>query len=129
MNDAIAQRLKRVASRQTLNLTHYGRKSGKPFKVIIWFVVDGDKVLLGTANVSRQWVKNVTAKPQVELEVGGETFKGEARRISGETERAHVFGLVARKYWYAIPFFAASALLARLGLIGDNTGGFEVTLS
>jgi hypothetical protein len=39
-------RLKAVAgrqSRQTVRLTHYGRKTGKPYKVTMWFVVDGDR--------------------------------------------------------------------------------------
>jgi hypothetical protein len=48
-------RLKRLAGKSTLILTHYGRKSGKPYEVKIWFVVDGDKVFIGTANVERQW--------------------------------------------------------------------------
>ncbi len=34
-------RLKQLAGKQTLILTHYGRKSGKPYEVKIWFVVDG----------------------------------------------------------------------------------------
>jgi len=129
MNDALARRLRAVGSRSTLNLTHYGRKSGKPYKVIIWFVTDGDRVLLGTASIKRQWVKNVTAKPAVELEIGSEHFSGTARRITDEAERSKVLGLVARKYWYAVPFFATGALLARIGLIADNTGAFEVTLA
>jgi len=37
-------RLKRLSGKSTLILTHYGRKSGKPYDVKIWFVVDGDKV-------------------------------------------------------------------------------------
>jgi hypothetical protein len=48
--DALA-RLKRLAGKSTLILTHYGRKSGKPYEVKIWFVVDGDTVFIGTANV------------------------------------------------------------------------------
>ena len=31
-------RLKRVAGKQTTTLTHYGRKTGKPHDVTIWFV-------------------------------------------------------------------------------------------
>jgi hypothetical protein len=43
ISNALA-RLKAVAGRQTLTLTHYGRKSGKPYDVTIWFAVEGDKV-------------------------------------------------------------------------------------
>jgi hypothetical protein len=42
-------RLKRVAGKQTTTLTHYGRKTGKPHEVTIWFVLDGDKLFIGTA--------------------------------------------------------------------------------
>ena len=52
-------RLKRVAGKQTITLTHYGRKTGKPHEVTIWFVLNGDKLFIGTANVSRQWIRNV----------------------------------------------------------------------
>ena len=64
MESNVLTRLKRVAARQTVTLTHYGRKSGKPYDVTIWFVVDGDKIYIGTANVIRQWVRNVQKTPQ-----------------------------------------------------------------
>jgi len=53
-------RLKRVAGRQTTTLTHYGRKSGQPHEVTIWFALAGEKLYIGTANVNRQWVRNVS---------------------------------------------------------------------
>jgi deazaflavin-dependent oxidoreductase (nitroreductase family) len=74
-SNAITQ-LKRLAGKSTLILTHYGRKSGKPYEVKIWFVVDGDKVFIGTANVEHQWIKNVQKNPRIKLSVGGEKFEG-----------------------------------------------------
>jgi hypothetical protein len=41
MDSNALARLKAVAGRQTLTLTHYGRKSGKPYDVTIWFAVGG----------------------------------------------------------------------------------------
>jgi hypothetical protein len=35
-----------VRWQQTLSLTHYGRKAGKPYSVTIWFIVNGDKIYL-----------------------------------------------------------------------------------
>lgn len=43
MESNVAVRLKRVAARQTVALTHNGRKTGKPHEVTIWFVVDGER--------------------------------------------------------------------------------------
>jgi deazaflavin-dependent oxidoreductase (nitroreductase family) len=74
-------RLRRVAGKQTTRLTHFGRKTGKPHEVTIWFVLDGDKLYIGTANVNRQWVRNVQKTPKIRLSIGGENFKGTIRRI------------------------------------------------
>ena len=54
MGAALADRLSRLASRSTLRLTHYGRRSGKPYEVTIWFLVEDDAVYLATANRQRQ---------------------------------------------------------------------------
>ena len=76
------KRLKRVAGKQTTTLTHYGRKTGKSHEVTIWFVLDDDKLYIGTANVNRQWVRNVQKTPKIRLSIGGETFDGNARFLT-----------------------------------------------
>ena len=65
--EANATRLKRIAAKRTLSLTHYGRKSGEPYQVTIWFVVEGEKIYLSTANVERQWVQNVRKTSEVRV--------------------------------------------------------------
>src|SRR5215510_9794271 len=55
----VGERLARLAGCSTLRLQHQGRTSGKPYEVKIWFVVDGDTILLTTMNRGRQWVRNV----------------------------------------------------------------------
>ena len=87
MESKAIMRLKRLAGKQTMILTHYGRKSGKPYEVKIWFVVDGDKVFIGTANVQHQWVRNVQKNPRIKLSVGGEKFEAEARFLADPAER------------------------------------------
>ncbi|HWX41569.1 MAG TPA: nitroreductase family deazaflavin-dependent oxidoreductase [Blastocatellia bacterium] len=126
--DTVADRLKSVAGRQTLTLTHYGRKTGKPYNVTIWFVVDGDKVILGTANVNRQWVRNVQKTPHVKLSIGGDTFEVEARYLTDRAERERAMKMVRRKYWMFLPILGLGVLLMAIGIIKDNTGAFEVTL-
>ena len=69
-------RLRRVAEKQTTRLTHYGRKTGKPHEVTIWFVLDGDRLYIGTANANRHWVRNVQKTPKIKLSMGGESFSG-----------------------------------------------------
>jgi len=126
--ESIADRLNRVAGKQTLRLTHYGRKSGKPYEVTIWFVVDGDEIYLGTANVNRQWVRNVQKTPRVGLAVAGESFDGEARYLTAPAERHRVMKMIRRKYWMFAPILALGPFLSGMGIIADNTGFFEVTL-
>jgi len=128
MNTDTLARLKRLAGKSTLILTHYGRKSGKPYDVKIWFVVDGERVIIGTANVERQWVRNVQKNPRIKLSVGGENFDAEARFLADPAERDRAVAAVVRKYWMYSPVFALGKLLTTLGLMRNTTGAFEVTL-
>jgi len=121
-------RLKLLAGKSTLILTHYGRKSGKPYEVKIWFVVDGDQVFIGTANVERQWVRNVQKSQRIKLSVGGEKFEAEARFLDDPAERDRALAAVGRKYWMYSPVFALGKLLTAIGLMRNTTGAFEVTL-
>jgi len=121
-------RLKRFAGKSTVILTHYGRKSGKPYEVKIWFVLDGDRVFLGTANVQRQWVRNVQKTPRIKLSVGGEKFEAEAQFLSDLAERDRALAAIGRKYWMYAPIFGLGKLLTAIGLMRNRTGAFEVTL-
>ena len=129
MASALADRLKRVGGRQTLRLTHYGRKTGKPYQVTIWFMVDGERVWLATANKNRQWVRNVQKTPPVILTIGNERFEGEARFLSDPAEHNRVLAMVRRKYWMFLPFMALGALLYALRILPNHTGGFEVRIA
>src|SRR3989442_5134297 len=84
-SDLGVARLKRVAGTQTLTLTHYGRRSWKPYDVTVWFAVDGDKILIGTANVNRQWVRNVQKTPRVRLSIADERLQRSGRFITDPT--------------------------------------------
>ena len=126
MDERTAQSLAKIAPLHTLTLTHYGRKSGKPYDVVIWFVVEGQRMFLGTANKSRNWVRNIMVKPNVIIKAGGETFNGTVSEVTEKAGRDHVMGLVQAKYWYAVPFMMVGRLLQNLGVVKDNTGAFEV---
>ena len=129
MDSNALARLKAVAGRQTLTLTHYGRKSGKPYDVTIWFAVEGDKVHIGTANVNHQWVRNVQKIPRIRLAVGGERFEGEARFLAERAEHERAMGAIRRKYWMYRPLIALGQILTAIGVMRDKTGAFEVVLA
>ncbi|HLY05200.1 MAG TPA: nitroreductase family deazaflavin-dependent oxidoreductase [Rhizomicrobium sp.] len=123
------ERLRRAGDRQTLRLTHYGRKSGRPYDVTIWYLVDGDRLYLVSANADRNWVRNVKARPAISLRIGSEVFNGDVRVITDTQEREKVRGLVDRKYWYAIPVLRMAQFLTSMGIIRDNSAAFEVILA
>src|SRR5712691_7000845 len=103
------KRLKRIAGKLTTTLTHYGRKTGKPHEVTIWFVLDDDKLYIGTANVNRQWVRNVRKTPKIRLSIGGETFDGNARFLTDRAEHERAMAAIRRKYWIFRPPHCAGA--------------------
>ncbi len=123
------ERLRQIGDRQTLRLTHYGRKTGRPYEVTIWYLVDDDRLYLASANAARNWVRNVKVRPAVSLRVGDEAFNGNVRAITDPQEREKVIGLVERKYWYVTPILRMARFLASMGIIRDNSAAFEVVLA
>ncbi|MGB8413501.1 MAG: nitroreductase family deazaflavin-dependent oxidoreductase [Candidatus Binatus sp.] len=123
------ERLRRVGDRQTLRLTHYGRKTGRPYEVTIWYMVDDDRLYLASANAARNWVRNVKARPAISLRVGDEVFNGNVRVITDPQEREKVNGLVERKYWFVMPILRLGRFLASMGIVRDSSIAFEVILA
>ena len=123
------ERLQKVGDRQTLRLTHYGRKSGRPYEVTIWYMLDDDRLYLASSNANRSWVRNVKVRPAVSLRVGSEIFNGDVRLITDQQEREKVNRLVERKYWYVAPMLRLGQFLMSMGMMRDNTAAFEVILA
>jgi deazaflavin-dependent oxidoreductase (nitroreductase family) len=107
---ALAARLARLGAHSTCRLTHYGRKSGKPYQVTLWFTVDGDTIWLSTAKSSRQWVRNVQRTPRVEITAGGDTIAGRVEQVHDRALERRVMDLTIAKYWYLRPFIGAARL-------------------
>ena len=129
---SIADRLARVADHSTLRLTHYGRRSGKPYEVVVWFAVDGGVVYLSTLNRDRQWTRNVVARPDVVLAVGGERFAGRVTVLDQVADKRHVYERLAAKYWAVWLIDRVARLVGRDPRAGDfdtgRRGYFRVDL-
>ena len=104
-------------------------KTGKPYEVTIWFALEGERLYIGTANVNRQWVRNVQKTPQVKLSIAGENFIGTARFLADRNEHERAMAAIRRKYWIFRPIIELGRMLSGIGLMHDNTASFEVTLT
>jgi hypothetical protein len=82
----------------------------------------------GTANVNRQWVRNVRKTAGVRLSIGGEEFEGEARFLTERAEHERALMSMRRKYWMYSPLFVVWRILTTIGVVRDTTGTFHVTL-
>jgi deazaflavin-dependent oxidoreductase (nitroreductase family) len=100
----VAARLARAGRARTTTITHYGRTTGKPYRVKIWFTVDGDHINLQTMDMRRQWVKNVLHNPKISLRMGNEEFAGEASPVTDPVEMKRVVELMKRKYPISLPY-------------------------
>jgi deazaflavin-dependent oxidoreductase (nitroreductase family) len=104
LEDSTRARLARVAKAGTTVITHYGRKTGRPYKVRIWFTSDGEHVYLQTMNMGRQWPRNVRANPKISLRIRDQEFEGEASWVEDPGEMSKLLGLLKRKYPIARPY-------------------------
>jgi F420H(2)-dependent quinone reductase len=101
----------------------------QPYEVTIWFVLGDEKFYISTANVNREWVRNVQKTPHIRLSIGGETFEGTARILADRAEHERAMAAIRRKYWMYSPIMALGRILTAMRVMRDNTGSFEVTLA
>ena len=76
----------------TLLLTMRGRKSGKLRRTALIYGRDGDRYIVvaskGGALKHPEWYLNLTADPEVDVQVGSEKFKARARTATPEEKPA-----------------------------------------
>jgi len=81
-----------VSGLPMLLLTTRGRKTGRPRTVALAYAaIDGAYVVVGGdhgAPRDPQWVRNVAAEPEVEIELGRERLGARATRLDGDASRA-----------------------------------------
>lgn len=129
MASNLADRLRAVAGAQTLVLTHRGRKSGKPYDVTIWFVVDGAAIVLPGGNLKTNWPRNLRANPDATIKIRSETFHGIAAEITDAAGRARAAAMAQRKYWWAAPFIWLMRALEARSALPYTTASFRVQVS
>lgn len=80
-----------LASHQTIDITTFGRKSGKPRRVEIWwFRVEGRFIVTGTPG-RRDWLANLRADPRLIVHVNGLDIDATASVVDDASFRRRVF--------------------------------------
>ncbi|MBO0704319.1 MAG: nitroreductase family deazaflavin-dependent oxidoreductase [Candidatus Dormibacteraeota bacterium] len=71
-----------------LLLTTVGARSGRTRTAPMMFVRDGDRVVVYASNIGSRrhpaWYRNLVARPEVTVELGGERFEAVARVTEGD---------------------------------------------
>jgi hypothetical protein len=82
-----------------VELTVTGRKTGNESSRPIWFVLEGDKVLLlpvgGTAS---SWYRNVQRTPAIGLSADGAEVRADATPVEDPLTVAHIAEVFGEKY-------------------------------
>ncbi len=82
----------------TLLLTVNGRRSGQPYRTALIYGRDGDNYIIvaskGGAQEHPEWYRNLSAHPDVEVQVLGDRFQATARTATDE-ERPALWQLMA----------------------------------
>ena len=95
-SDTLQELLSRT---RELSITVTGRKSGRAITVPVWFVLDGDQVLLLPVSGSdTQWYKNVLKNPAMQVSSGGTKVELILAPITDSKEVASVVDKFRKKY-------------------------------
>jgi deazaflavin-dependent oxidoreductase (nitroreductase family) len=82
-------------------VTTTGRSSGKPHRIEIWFAAHPERdtiFLLAGGRERADWVRNLVALPRCSVEIGDQTFVGDALVIEGTAGDELARTLVHDKY-------------------------------
>jgi deazaflavin-dependent oxidoreductase (nitroreductase family) len=91
VNPLSRSELDRLATQQTIDLTTFGRTSGLPRRIEIWwFRVDGRFIITGTPG-RRDWLANVRARPEVIIHARGQDIPARVELIDDQEFRRRVF--------------------------------------
>jgi len=91
--------LGRLKHSNEVNITVAGRKTKKRFSAPVWFVLDGEQVILVPMKGSdNEWYKNLTKQPQIELGVDDITIPFKAILVRDSTKVEKVLDKFRAKY-------------------------------
>jgi len=91
--------LEAVRREREVELTTWGRKSGKPSRRIIWVFPDGDLIFIRSGlGFTRDWPRNLRANGKAILHAGGHDVAVSARLVEDPALARHVTNVAFAKY-------------------------------
>jgi deazaflavin-dependent oxidoreductase (nitroreductase family) len=88
----------RHAGERTIKITTYGRRTGRPHTVTVWFGVSPEGRVFVSSLRTRDWVKNLLANPRAEVEIKSMKIRVRARPVESQEDRQLVKDLWRKKY-------------------------------
>ncbi len=94
-----AQVLDAAAREREVELTTYGRRTGRPHRTVIWISGDGRRLFVRSGGgLGRDWTRNLLARDRGVLHVASLEVPVRARHLSDAGEARSVTELVILKY-------------------------------
>lgn len=88
-----------IATQREIELTTWGRKTGKPSKVILWITGgDGRVFVRSGGGLKRDWPRNFLARGHAVLHVGGHDVSVTGKHVEDPSLARQVSSMMARKY-------------------------------
>ncbi len=91
--------LRGLADEDFCYLTTFGRVTGRPHEIEIWFALDGRTLyMLSGGREGSDWVRNLQRTPEVTVRIADERFEGHARVVAEREEDELARRLLVEKY-------------------------------
>ena len=91
--------LDEAAHEKEVELTTFGRKTGKPSRRIIWITSLGGRIYVRSGlGLTRDWPKNLLANERGVLHMAGKDVPVQARHVTDPAEARAMHAPVKRKY-------------------------------
>lgn len=88
-----------VAREREIELTTWGRKSGKPSRVVLWVFGDGERVFIRSGGgLLRDWPQNFLARGRAILHVDGHDVPVTGRHVDDPSLARDVSSMAIRQY-------------------------------
>jgi hypothetical protein len=99
MSEFSEQVLQAAGREREVELTTYGRKTGRPHRTIIWVWGDGRRIFIRSGGgLGRDWPQNLIARGRAVLHVGGFDVPVVPRHVTDLNEVRSLHPLAVGKY-------------------------------